>query len=203
MAKARAKQKKRPRGRPTKYRQRFVGIAKKLCAQGFTDPQLAEFFEVNPISIQRWRAEHEDFCIATARSKELADDMVEASLFQRAVGYSHKAVKIFMPAGAEKPVMAPYVEHHPPDTTAARLWLLNRRPKAWRDRIEHAGDPNSPLFPAEALARRAELVSVVVNILDGRAAVDAALPVAIEGTVRQVPAVVPLNGAKKPNGHGR
>jgi hypothetical protein len=29
------------------------------------------------------------------------------------VGYSYDAVKIFMPAGAKKPIYAPYVEHAP------------------------------------------------------------------------------------------
>jgi hypothetical protein len=31
----------------------------------------------------------------------------------------HEAVKIFMPAKCSKPVYAPYIEHVPPDTTAA------------------------------------------------------------------------------------
>jgi hypothetical protein len=48
-------------------------------------------------------------------------------------------VKIFMPAGREKPVYAPYVEHVPPDTTAAIFWLKNRDPQHWRDvqNLEH------------------------------------------------------------------
>jgi len=41
-------------------------------------------------------------------------------------GYTHEATKIFMPAGAEAPVYAPYTEHYPPDTHAASLWLRNR-----------------------------------------------------------------------------
>jgi len=39
-----------------------------------------------------------------------------------------------MPAGAEAPVYARYVQHYPPDTTAASLWLRNRQPDKWRDR---------------------------------------------------------------------
>jgi hypothetical protein len=42
---------------------------------------------------------------------------------------THDAVKIFMPAGAKKPVYAPYVEHVPPDVTAAIFWLKNRDPE--------------------------------------------------------------------------
>jgi hypothetical protein len=48
-------------------------------------------------------------------------------------GYSYDAVKIFMPAGAKKPVYAPYVEHMPPDVTACIFWMKNRMPERWRD----------------------------------------------------------------------
>ena len=58
---------------------------------------------------------------------------MERSLYQRGLGYSYDAVKIFMPAGAKKPIYAPYVEHVPPDTTAAIFWLENRDPAHWRD----------------------------------------------------------------------
>jgi hypothetical protein len=33
-------------------------------------------------------------------------------------GYNYEAVKIFMPANREKPVVVPYIEHVPPDVTA-------------------------------------------------------------------------------------
>ena len=59
--------------------------------------------------------------------------------YERANGCSYDAVKIFMPAGAKKPVYAPYREHVPPDTTAAIFWLKNRDPAHWRDawQLEH------------------------------------------------------------------
>jgi hypothetical protein len=39
----------------------------------------------------------------------------------------------------KKPIYAPYVEHVPPDTTAAIFWLKNRDPAHWRDawQLEH------------------------------------------------------------------
>jgi hypothetical protein len=60
-------------------------------------------------------------------------------LYERANGYSYDAVKIFMPAGAKKPVYAPYVEHMPPDVTACIFWMKNRMPERWRDvqNVEH------------------------------------------------------------------
>ena len=71
--------------------------------------------------------------------KHEANTRVERSLYQKAVGYDYPAVKIFMPAGAKKPVYAPYVEHVPPDVTACIFWLKKRDPAHWRDawQVDH------------------------------------------------------------------
>jgi hypothetical protein len=71
--------------------------------------------------------------------KEEANTRTDRSLYQRANGYNYNAVKIFMPAGAKKPVYAPYVEHIPPDPSSAIFWLKNRDPEHWRDawQLEH------------------------------------------------------------------
>jgi hypothetical protein len=61
-----------------------------------------------------------------------ADDRVERSLYNRAIGYSYDAVKIFCSRDGEI-IEAPYVEHVPPDVTACIFWLKNRRPQDWRD----------------------------------------------------------------------
>jgi hypothetical protein len=36
-----------------------------------------------------------------------------------------------------EPVLTTIVKHYPPDTNAASLWLRNRHPQRWRDKIEH------------------------------------------------------------------
>lgn len=131
--------------RPTDFKPEYVAQAEKLCKLGATDQELADFFEVSARTIYRWQASHEEFCQALKAGKSEADERVERSLYHRAVGYKHEAVKIFMPAGAAKPVYAPYVEHVPPDTTACIFWLKNRRPEAWRDMRngEQAADPDA------------------------------------------------------------
>lgn len=128
-------------GRPTEYTQEYATQAEKLCKLGMTDPEIALFFEVDPVTVWRWKHRHPEFCKAMTRGKKEADDLVEQSLWRRATGYSQPAVKIFMPAGAAEPVYASYVEHLPPDTGAAKMWLCNRRPEKWRDKqaVEHSG----------------------------------------------------------------
>ena len=63
------------------------------------------------------------------------------------MGYSHEAVKIFNDGG--QPLIVPYTEHYPPDTTAAIFWLKNRRPEQWRDKSQQelSGPGGSPLVP--------------------------------------------------------
>jgi hypothetical protein len=78
-------------------------------------------------------AKHPEFLGALKLGKSEADNRVERSLYQKAVGYSYDAVKIFMPAGANKPIYAPYAEHVPPSDVAAIFWLKNRDPAHWRD----------------------------------------------------------------------
>lgn len=131
--------------RPTEYREAYVNGAEKLARLGATDAEIADFFEVDVRTIYRWKNTHEAFCQALKAGKDEADNRVERALFHRAVGYEQEAVKIFMPAGSETPVYAPYVEKITPDTTAAIFWLKNRKPQEWRDRaqIDHTNSDGS------------------------------------------------------------
>jgi hypothetical protein len=63
-----------------------------------------------------------------------ADAKVAERTYYRALGYRAPATKIMQYGG--QPIIVPYVEHYPPDTTAASLWLRNRQPNKWRDKHE-------------------------------------------------------------------
>lgn len=123
-------------GRPTAYKAEYADLARKFCLLGATNEDLARFFEVAVRTIDNWLADIPEFLRAIKEGREVADAKVAESLYHRAIGYSHKAVKIFMPAGADEPVYAPYTEHYPPDTAAAFIWLKNRRKSDWRDKTE-------------------------------------------------------------------
>lgn len=61
------------------------------------------------------------------------------------MGYGYNAVKAMQ--GNGEPVYAAYVEHVPPG--AAILWVTNRRPDEWRDKIhnELTGKDGAPIVP--------------------------------------------------------
>lgn len=129
-------------GRPTSYHESYAKQVQKLAELGATDQEVADFFEVDVRTVYRWKHDHEEFCQALKVGKDVADERVERSLYQKAIGYEQDEVKIFMPANAEAPVYAPYRAKIAPDTTAAIFWLKNRRSQAWRDKqeLEHSGN---------------------------------------------------------------
>lgn len=122
-------------GRPSSYKPEYATQAEKLCKLGATDKDLADFFEVSTRTIERWRVKHDDFCRALKSGKDEADDRVERSLYNRAVGYTYESEKIFNNQGSI--TRAPCIEHVPPDTTAQIFWLKNRRKDQWRDKTDH------------------------------------------------------------------
>jgi len=137
--------KAKPVGRPSGYKPEYAKQAEKLCLLGATDQEIADFFEVNVRTVYRWKGQYLAFCQALKAGKDQADERVERSLYQQAIGYEQDEVKIFMPAGAESPVYAEYRAKVAPNVTAAIFWLKNRRRDEWRDRIDHASDPTDPL----------------------------------------------------------
>jgi hypothetical protein len=119
-------------GRPTKFKPEYVEQASKLCLMGATDEDLANFFDVTITTIWRWKTSEPEFCNAINKvEKDFADGRVQRSLYQRALGYSYDAVKIFN--GPNGVVEVPYREHVPPDPACCMFWLKNRRREQWRD----------------------------------------------------------------------
>jgi hypothetical protein len=139
------------RGRPTLYNEDMALKVLDLAVKGKTDLQIAKAVKINVDTLYTWKLEHPDFSEALKKAKEVADDAVEASLRQRALGYKHKAIKFFCHEGCI--ISEVYTERYPPDTTACIFWLKNRRPDRWRDvnRQEHSGPDGKPIETSSAV----------------------------------------------------
>jgi hypothetical protein len=128
------------RGRKTKYRISTTLIApvidletiRFLATRGFTDQNLADYFRVNRLTIARWKKKHPEFCNAIKEGDRLADDLVEASLYQRARGFEHPSEEIHFDRWGSVH-RAKTVKKYAPDTLAGIYWLNNRRKLRWRD----------------------------------------------------------------------
>lgn len=133
-------------GRPSLYKPEYDLLAKKVCMLlGATDAQLAGVFEVCEDTINEWKKVHPSFAEALREGKLIADANVADALYQRAMGYTHRATKFFQYEGAI--ISKDYDEHYPPDTLAAKHWLNNRQREHWKDRFdhEHAGPNGGPI----------------------------------------------------------
>jgi len=148
------------RGRPTKYKSEFAHIAKVACEDGgFTDQKLAKLFNVDRVTIHRWKKDYPDFCNTIKEGKDKFDcEKVEKSFLKRATGYRYweitqelmwiddpKAVQPTIEeqiAGAKRKKIAKYVttkkfrKEVPADAKAALDWLSNRNPKRWK-KVKH------------------------------------------------------------------
>lgn len=123
--------------RPTSYQSEYAEQAEKLSKLVLTDKEMAEFFGVTERTLNTWKTKHPEFLQALKKGKTLADANVVESLYRRACGYSHEAVKIMQYEG--QPVVEPYIEHYPPDTTACLAWLHNRQREKWQRNPDPAG----------------------------------------------------------------
>ena len=139
-----------PAGRPSLYRKEYAEQARKLALLGWTDAQVADFFGVNPDTIYKWDKRYPVFAVTRARGKEIADAEVAASLFERAIGYSHDDTHITTFQGDV--TATPITKHYPPDTNAAALWLSNRQGDKWKlksstQQLDKDGKPIDPVMP--------------------------------------------------------
>jgi hypothetical protein len=124
------------KGRPSLYRPQYAEQAKNLCERGATNGQLARFFNVSVSTIWLWRLAYEEFSNAVQLGKRVADDRIEQALFDWAAGYDYDTVKVFRGEDGKPVISDPYIEHVPPDVGAIKLWLLNRRPDRWKEKVE-------------------------------------------------------------------
>lgn len=138
-----------PVGRPSSYRPEFAAQAYKLCLLGATDLKLADFFGVCEKTLNEWKSHHAEFLQSMQAGKDEADAEIASALFNRAKGYSHPEddIRTVAMGGKSEIVITPTVKHYPPDTQAASLWLRNRQPKLWRDKmdLEHTGKDGGPI----------------------------------------------------------
>ena len=127
--------KKKSRGRKSEYREEYAEQALKLCMLGATDKEIAELFSVSEQTLNSWKKKFPQFLESLKKGKAVADANVASRLYSRAIGYDARATKFATNEGNITDKVE-YIEHYPPDTTAAIFWLKNRQPGKWRDKKE-------------------------------------------------------------------
>ena len=143
-------------GRTPVYREEFARQAHELCLLGYTDGDLAGFFDVSETTINNWKRRYPAFLESIREGKTVADGKVALATYRRATGEIVTLEKeIKMPGGITKVVKVQ--EFVPGDSAAQRFWLMNRQPDRWKpEKHIFATDPNNPFLFAPV--DRVELV---------------------------------------------
>ena len=159
MAKGKGKREAAPddsgkkRGRPPLFKKEHVEQVYEIALLGANDVEIATILGVSERTVNYWKKSSPEFLQALNSGKIEADARVVDSLYQRAVGYSHPAVKIFC-SDKGGVTQVPFTEHYPPDVTACIFWLKNRRRKEWREKVDVAHDVTNQLAERLMAARK-------------------------------------------------
>lgn len=166
-------------GRPTDYQTAYNEQAFKLTLLGAHDAELADFFEVNEDTIYEWKIKHKKFSDSIKDGKIKADSQVATRLYDRAMGaewtedQAFKVKKIKYKDGRkleeyEEVITVPVRKAAAPDTSAISLWLRNRNPARWKDKVEinHAGGVTNTFALSDdlMLAAREELKRISTKL---------------------------------------
>lgn len=111
---------------------------------GMTIGEVARKIGIKARTLLNWGKKSPELHEALAESKENADARVEAALLKKAVGFKTTEEKYVVKSDGKEEVTT-VIKEVPPDTSAASVWLKNRRPDKWRDKPEADNDTSRRL----------------------------------------------------------
>lgn len=133
------------RSAPDDFWQERCDDARDMAEAGFTDREMADFFEVTMTTLYAWRAASPEFNAACRLGKELPDERTVGVLFTMVQGFEYEeeqAIKVKTGEHTEEVQVVRVKRYMPPDKTSVIFWLKNRRKNEWRDVQDVKADVN-------------------------------------------------------------
>ena len=117
---------------------------------GLSDEQIARKIGISRSTLSAWKVSYSDISDALSRGKEPVDVEVENALHKLALGYTVPVQKTFKikrvffddkgrRCEAEELAVGYDEVHVPANVNAQKFWLANRKPEAWREKVETGG----------------------------------------------------------------
>lgn len=135
-------------GRPTKYTKHMAQRAALCARRGFTHPEICQVLEITRDTFWRWRLKYPGFEKALTIPTEQANERVVRSLYERATGHTRLTEQVVMEKNGDtseaRTIQVMITEA--PETAAMSLWLRNRLPKEWRDKVEVEATGNTAFY---------------------------------------------------------
>jgi len=124
-------------GQPGKFVKLDLKQVYRLCILGMTNEELAEHYYVKYETWMQWlnpdsKTYKQPLAETIAKGREDIVSRVAERLVQRALGYKHKATKMFYDSQSGEVIKEEYIEHYPPSEQAAIYILQNKRPDKWK-----------------------------------------------------------------------
>lgn len=117
-------------GRPSKLKDVLIQKIPELIKLGCSDRKMAELFGVSQQTLLNWKANNSEFLVTYNLEKLKADNNVEASLYQRAIGQVVRETRTTESNRGDSTVV---IERElPGDVEAQKFWLVNRRSDQWQ-----------------------------------------------------------------------
>jgi hypothetical protein len=118
-------------GRPTMLTEKLREKLFELVKMGLSDRAIAKACDISQVTLKSWKKDP-NFLTLLNELKAAADGEVKKALYLRALGYSHTEEKVFNNNG--QILRAKTTKHYPPDTEAAKFWLINRQKQEWSNK---------------------------------------------------------------------
>jgi hypothetical protein len=84
---------KKPAGRHTIYNAEFHPLlVESMARNGLTDIQMSKKLKISERTLNNWKEKYPEFMQSIKKGKQTPDEMVENSLFKRAIGYKYDEV---------------------------------------------------------------------------------------------------------------
>jgi hypothetical protein len=124
----------------SKYQPSFTIDARRIMGEGKCEYDVAQALEVHPDTFSQWKKDHEPLRLAIEAGRQDSYNRAERALFERAIGYSHPEEKLLVVSNGQGQGSSverhKTTQHYPPDPTALKYYLGNKRPDQWKDRHE-------------------------------------------------------------------
>src|ERR1700679_2840939 len=157
-------------GRPSKFKRSILKTVKRLASIGLTELEISFVIEIDEVTLWRWKTRYPQIRKALIPGLRIANKRVEASLYHRAIGYSHADVHVTSYEG--QVTLTPIMRHYPPSEGAAKMWLTNRDPPRRKARKGPELSPprGRPLESAAALPAESDALAAYQGRLEAIAA---------------------------------
>ena len=123
----------------------YLDRIKLWVAKGATQKEVMKKLGVSETTFFRWKQEHQEFRESIEAPQGDVDDLVEAALYKRCVGYDYEEVTKWQTIGRGGELIwleRRSTKHLPPDPNSIQFWLTNRRKAEWKRMPEGETDTN-------------------------------------------------------------